>query len=314
MATIFTTTTALAAEVQTYYDQAVMFGFMPELYFDGFCEEKYSTSSTPQRGESVTFTKITDLTESTTPLNETTDVDGQAMGDSQVIITLYEYGDAVTLTEKLKVTAFTQTEANAMTAVGYVAGKSLDTVAATALTAGTNVAYGNNVAGRSSIVPASLLKAADVRKMSTYLSRSNVPTVGGYYVAVCHSNVIHDLREETGSGAWRTPKEYVDPSEIYNGEIGEFEGFRFVKSPRVPYILNSPSAVPTTLDIYKNLFFGAQAFGKAIGYGLKVGTSGPFDKLQRFQHVYWKALMGFGIVRQESVYRLETTSSLPMTA
>lgn len=285
-----------------------------ELHYDQYAARKYSASSAPQRGDVITFTKIGSLAEATSQLAETTDIDGVAMSDSQVSITLYEYGNAVTITKKLEVTAFTQVEANAMTEVGNNAGKSIDTIAGAVFTAGTNVVYGNGVANRSSLVASSKLTATDVRKVVAYLENANVPKFNGYYMCILHPYAIYDLKAETGAGAWRTPLEYADPGKIYAGEYGEFEGVRFIRTSHAPYIANSASASPTTLDIHKSIFFGQQAFGKGVGVELKVGESGPFDKLQRFPHIFWYALCGYGIIRQESVYRVEHVSGLNLAS
>jgi hypothetical protein len=78
----------------------------------------------------------------TATLTETSDVTAIAMADSQVSITLAEYGSAVNTTAKLRGTSFLDVDAVAANLIGYNAGSSIDTVVANVLKAATNVIYG----------------------------------------------------------------------------------------------------------------------------------------------------------------------------
>jgi len=143
------------------------------------------------------------------------------------------------------------------------------------------------------------LRAEEVRYAFNRLQRNDVPALGaGFYAAVIHPDTAYDLKGETGNAAWRTPHSYVDPEEIYNGEIGEFEGFRFVVSSHASYLADGGSSA---VDLYYNYFFGFQALAYAEGIPPSMRTSGPLDKMQRLMNVFWYGLFGFGELRPSSI-------------
>jgi N4-gp56 family major capsid protein len=152
------------------------------------------------------------------------------------------------------------------------------------------------------------LTAAQVRYARNRLARNNVLKPDGtYYIAVIHPDTAYDLRAETGSGAWRAPKEYTDPQNIYNGEIGEFEGFRFVETTNAALTSDGASG---SVDLYTCYFLGYQAVGYAEGIAPAMDLSGPFDALQRLMNIYWYGLFGFGELRRESLFKLYCSSSV----
>ncbi len=133
------------------------------------------------------------------------------------------------------------------------------------------------------------------------------------------SNNSYDLRGETGAAAWRDPHTYSQPGEIWTGEVGAFEGFRFVESPRTPVFADAGSSTTLT-DVYSTLFIGRQALAKAYsttdGNGAmpKVVLSPVVDLLARYRHLGWYWLGGYGRFREASLRRVESSSSIGTNA
>ena len=73
---------------------------------------------------------------------DASDVTAVAMSDSQVEVTLAEYGNAVNTTAKLRGTSFLDVDATAANLIGYNAGDSIDQVVREVLAGGINVVYG----------------------------------------------------------------------------------------------------------------------------------------------------------------------------
>lgn len=307
------TTTATLSYDQTMWDRAIYYPLRPELYFDMFADVK-ATDATPEQGATLTFTKFNDLAAATTPLSETTDIDAVAISDAQVSLVLAEYGNGISTTFRVRATAFIGLDRPVANIVGYNAGVSLDTLARNIMQAGTNVDYSGAATTRGTVAAGHVLTAAEVRKAAATLKTANVATFNGMYASVIHPLVAYDLRGETGAAAWRDPHTYSQPEQIWNGEVGSFEGFRFMESPRAPEFLNS--GVGSTVDVYRTLFFGRQAMAKAYstyeGRGaLPIVIMGPVvDKLKRLQPVSWHWFGAYGIFRQESMYAWESASSI----
>jgi N4-gp56 family major capsid protein len=309
---------------QTAFEKLAYFALRPELYFDRFAEVEATNATSP--GATHTFTIFQDLAVASSELSETTDVTPVALSDSQVNVTMKEYGNAVVTTAKLRATSFINVDPVAANAVGYNAGISIDSVCRDVLQAGTNVIYATGGAtdpsSRTTINSDDTLSANDVRRVVAQLRGANVPTIGGSYVGFIHPDVSYDFRSATDAAAWRTPANYVNPEGIYNGEIGMFEGVRFMESSRAPLFANASdnSGSAGTIDVYGTLIMGRQALAKAVANAAGYGDQPTMvygevvDVLKRFQPVGWKHFVGYGVFRQEALRRIESASSIGTNA
>lgn len=315
----YTETSSLSVD-QVAFDRLAYFALRSELLFDAAADVMPTQQAMP--GSSVTFTIFNDLTAATSPLSEAVDVTAVAMSDSQVTVTLAEYGNAVITTAKLRGTAFVDVDTVAANVVGYNAGISIDSVVRDVLAGGTNVVYGGGGAttptARNNVTATDTIEANDVRKITAQLRGANVPTFNGMYMGYIHPDVSYDLRSETGIAAWRDPHVYVDTENIYNGEIGAFEGVRFIETPRAKIFENASdgSGSTGTIDVYCTHIMGRQALAKAHsitdGNGpLPQIVRGPVvDTLERFQPIGWYWLGGYGRFREASLRRVESASSI----
>ena len=310
------TTTSSVSVDQVAFDRIAYFALRSELLFDQAADVQPTAQSMP--GTGVTFTIFNDLSAATSTLNEVTDVTPAAMSDSQVTVTLNEYGNAVITTAKLRGTAYLDVDAVAANVVGYNAGDSIDQIVRDVLAGGSNVVY----AGGGSTTPSSratveaedIIEANDVRKVTAQLRKANAATFNGLYMGFIHPDVSYDLRKETGAASWRDPHVYQDTAGIYNGEIGAFEGVRFIETPRAKIFEDAGDG--DTVDVYCTHIMGRQALAKAHSI---VDGNGPVpkivrgpivDTLERFQPVGWYWLGGYGRFREASLRRIESSSSL----
>ena len=321
MADALTTTASLAVD-QTAYDRYLYFALRPEMYFDPVADVGPTNQSMP--GAAVVFTIISDLSVASSALNQSVDVDAVAMADSQVTVTLVEYGNAVKTTAKLRGTSFVSLDPAVANVVGYNAGVSMDTVARDVLKAGDNVRYATggttDPTARNTVEPGDILTAWDVRRALADLRGANVATImNGYYKSYIHPDVSFDLRGETGAAAWRDPHTYSQPGEIWAGELGAFEGFSFIETPRAPVFADAGSSTTLT-DVYRTIFIGRQGLAKAHsitdGNGAypKMVITPVVDNLRRFVGMGWYHLAGYGIFRQASVRSVESSSSIGTNA
>jgi N4-gp56 family major capsid protein len=190
---------------QTAFDRIAYFALRSELLFDAVADVMPVAQTMP--GSSVKFTIFNDLSEKTSTLTEDTDVTPVAMGDSQVEVTLAEYGNAVNTTAKLRGTSFLDVDAAAANLVGYNAGISIDGVIRDVLAGGTNVVYGGGgtttPSARNTVTASDIIEANDVRKVVAALRKANAVSFNGMYMGYIHPDVSYDLRRETGVASWR---------------------------------------------------------------------------------------------------------------
>jgi N4-gp56 family major capsid protein len=316
MSDVFTSTTSISDIVKEAFDRTSYFALRPELYFDQVSTVRATNQAMP--GNTVTFTKISDLAEATTPLSETADPFAVGMSETQVSVTLEEYGNVMVTTAKLRALSFLDVDMDAANIVGYNAGVSVDTLAREALSLGTNVSYAVGAltapVSRATVEAEDTLDGTDVRKVTAQLRSANVPTLGGgFYVGMIHPNVSFDFRGANGAANFRDPHIYVDTQNIYVGEIGAWEGIRFIETPRAKIYTASGSG---GINVYATHIVGFQALAKAVanaaGYGEQpMIVRGPVtDRLERLQPIGWKHLVGYKVFREESVRRIESSSSL----
>jgi N4-gp56 family major capsid protein len=298
------------------YDLLAYKPLRAELYFDGVATVKPTKQS--HRGASVRFTFSNDLAVATAELAEAADVDAVAISNSNVDVVLREHGNTTKTTAKIRNTSYIELDPEVADLVGYNAGISLDTIARDVLVGGTNVRYGGNATSQTTVDAADILDADDIRRAEVDLAGANVMRDGGFYWAFIHNDVAYDLRKETGAGAWRTPREYVDPGDIRTGEMGEFEGFRFVKTPRAKVFENASNGggLVGPVDVYATLFLGKQALAKAHSVSEGNGAlprivPGPVtDSLRRFVPMGWYWFGGYSVFRQAALRRVESASSI----
>ena len=311
-----TTTTASLSVDQVAFDRLAYFALRSELLFDQAADVQPVAQAMP--GTGVTFTIFNDIAAATSTLSETVDVTPVALSDSQVTVTLNEYGAAVVTTAKLRGTAFLDVDSAAANVIGYNAGDSMDQVVAAVLAAGSNVAYSGTAVARNDVATNDNFSANDVRKQVAALRKANVPTFNGSYIGFIHPDVSYDFRSATDAAAWRTPANYVDPTGIYNGEIGLFESVRFIETPRAPLFANAGNGTggAGNIDVYATLIMGRQALAKAFstqdGNGAmpKVVRGNVTDYLMRLQPMGWYWLGGYGRFREASLRRVESASTI----
>lgn len=297
---------------QAAYDRLAYFALRSELLFDQAADVQATNQAMP--GSSVIFTIFSELATVPTPLNEITDVTPVAMADSQVTVTLNEYGNVINTTAKLRGTAFLDVDAAAANLIGYNAGNTMDEVVREVLALGTNVAYGGAASSRVTVAAGHIITADNIRRAVASLRAANVAPWSGYYIGFIHPDVSYDLRRETGNASWNAPHVNMDTDNIYTGEIGTFESVRFIESPRTKVRVDA--GVTSTVDVYDTYIMGRQALAKAHSF-IDGNTAVPhivrgpvIDALARFNPVGWYWLGGYGLFRQASLRRIETSSSI----
>ena len=324
MANIYTgTSTIVGPPAQTgqtnlvlaAYDKYVEFALRPEPMFRNFADKHPVDVDRP--GLSITLQRYVDLAANTATLTENIDVDAVALSATgTTVITLNEYGNAVLVTEKLQLESMSQIDPAVANIVAYNMRDSLDLLAVTAFTAGGTVGNGNviyekagalSTAGPTNTVTATdTFKSRDVRYVVSKLrGKSAVTWDGGYYVGLIHPDVSYDIRTDSAAANWRDPHVYSGVTGIWNGEVGAYEGVRFIETPRTIQANDGAASA----KVHRSLIFGRQAFAEAVAR--EPGTViGPVtDKLMRFRPIGWKGLLGWNSYRNEAFYRVETSST-----
>lgn len=291
--TFSTTTSGLGSNLVTLaYDKLIEINLRNTPQFRAIADKRVGNPT--HDGSSIRFQFYTDISDTTVAgatLAETVDPDATALPATTTLdVTQVELGRVVLPTRKLSLMSLSDVDPWIANAVSYNMAMTMDAGIAAVLDAGTNVIRESagslsTTAAKTTIASTDLLKGRDIRYAVTKLRAQNVLTRGGMYTAYVHPEVSHDLRTETGNNIWRTPNEYQNINALYAGEIGAWEGVRFIETPTMTNSISgaaqtalaTASAVSGVSGAYTivaaNAAFGGLAeVGDAIS-GTGVGTS-----------------------------------------
>lgn len=274
-----TSTSTLTNLIQTAYDKFVEFELRSEPMFRKFADKRPVDVTNP--GATVVFQLHNDLSRVTSALTETADVDAVALNNTnKVQVTVNEYGNAVTTTERLALESLSAIDPAVADMLAYNLRDSLDALVynvlvnkATGRYAGTSADDEATVNGVDKTAEAtSTLVAADIRKAVAKLRGANVqPKDGAFYVGMLHPDVSYDLRTEaatSGANVWREPHTYTEAGvgNIWSGEVGVYEGVKFIESSRVEEATSATRAVSN-----KALTSNVATLTTSAAHGFEVG-------------------------------------------
>ena len=229
-----TTDAGMSVENKTFYDKELIRTAGPQLVHDQFAQKRPIPKN---GGQSVEFRQFGDLPKALTPLTEGVTPNGKKLSATAKTATVSQYGDYVTISDKLDLTAIDPVALEAVDVIGKQMGLTLDTVTRNKLHQGLQVMYAplrssagaeTEVSSRSKLDKSAVLTVKLVQQARTELKAMNVPTFDdGCYVMIIHPYSAYDLKRDP---EWRKPHEYADTRQLYNGEVGMVDGVRFVET------------------------------------------------------------------------------------
>lgn len=241
-----------------------------------------------------TFGKVLEIPDTvSTLLNEYEDPASVPLAGSSATFTAEEHGLVVTRTSLADIISGGALGREAARVVGNSAARFLDRTLISTLKGGTNV-----LAGGGNLTPQMMNRAyAELSKAGA------TKDAQGFFRAILHPDQILDLKNQIGEGSFTDIMKYADPASLLRGEVGAIAGFRIIE--------NAGFAPPVAAGAgtYRAVFMGADALGQGVNVGpeLRITSS---DKLARFVNVGWYYCGTMGIVAQEQVFTVTTTSSL----
>ena len=299
----------LSAEMKTFYDMTLIDEAQAKLVHDQFGQKRPIPAN---GGKTIEFRKFAPLAKALTPLTEGVTPDGKSLEVSTITATVAQYGDYITQSDVLELTALDNTILEATKLLGRQAGLTLDTIVRNVLHSGTNVTYCPKVAAdgletevksRDALDNTCQLTVKVIQQVVAKLRAQNAPTIGGKYVAIIHPYVAYDLMRDP---EWVDAHKYAKPDNLYEGEIGEIAGVRFVETTEAKIYEGG---------VFGSLFLGEGAYGvtEISGGGLQTivkqkGSAGTADPLDQRSSVGWKAIKTAELLIPNYLVRVESKS------
>jgi N4-gp56 family major capsid protein len=313
-----TTRTQISAEVDAVYQRTLLIRAV-----SNFVYTKWAQVRDIGRGagtNQVRFRRYGNLSAATTALTEGVTPAGSQLSITNITASTSQYGDYVTLTDK--VTMETQDPILTETAeiLGDQAADTYDQITRDVLVAGTSVFYANGVGGRGSVAAnvavadyrkiARALRLNNARKITKIISASDgvgTTPVKAAYVALISPNTHYDLKGLTGFipvAQYPANQQLVDPN-----EVGSLDEFRFVETPNAKVFTGAGSG---SVDVHADVILGQDAYGitRISGESLKfiykpLGSAGSADPLDQRQTSGWKGTFVAYRLNESFMYRYE---------
>ena len=301
----------LSPEMKTFYDMTLIDEAQAALVHDQFAQKRPIPAN---GGKTIEFRKFASLPKAMTPLTEGVTPDGKSLTVTAITATVAQYGDYITQSDVLELTSIDNTIVEATKLLGRQAGLTMDTVTRNVLQSGTNVTYCPKVAAdgsetavtsRSGLDNTCQLTVKVIQQVVAKLRAQNAPTINGKYVAIIHPYVAYDLMRDP---EWIEAHKYAKPENMYEGEIGEIAGVRFVQTTEAKIYENG---------VFGSLFLGDGAYGvtEIAGGGLQTivkqkGSAGTADPLDQRSSIGWKAIKTAELLIPSYLVRVESKSAV----
>ena len=253
----------LSAEMKTFYDKVLLREAGPKLVHEQFGQKRDIPRG---NGKTIEFRKFNQLPKALTALTEGVTPDGGALDATSLTATVAQYGYFLRISDVLDLTAIDNVIVEATQLLGSQAGVTMDTVVRNQLVAGNNVLFCPTVSNgtetavtqRKDMNTTSQLTVKMIQKAATLLKNNNVPDFDGCYVAIIHPSVAYDLRK---SKDWVEAHKYAATTELFNGEIGELHGMRFIEDVFAPVLTGNNYKNKANGATYACYAFGKDSFG-----------------------------------------------------
>jgi N4-gp56 family major capsid protein len=282
-------------ENKTFYNKTLISRLTPQLLFAKYGQKKPIPK---HEGDTVNFRKFNSLTAAVTPLTEGVTPSGSSIDVTKVEATVRQYGDFVTLSDKIDMVGIDPVVAETSAVLGEQAGLTVDTVVRDIVVAGTNVLYAG---GGTSASASKYLTGADVKKAVRALKKANAkPYEGNSYIGIIDPETASDLMDDP---MWQDVSKYNGGTAIMDGEIGKLYGVRFIETTNVKVVSN----------IHSTMILGKDAYGVCdVEKGStpqiivkEAGSAGTADPLNQRSSVGWKTLFTAVRLNELAMIRIE---------
>lgn len=302
--------------VRIVYSREIEFKALPNMRFMQFATVR--TELGVQPGLTISMLTYDNLTLGGA-LEEYKKLETQALSGSTKQLTVTEFGNAVSVTEKLLQSSFDDVMAQATSLLGRDYAIVVDMELRDAALSGTNIVYARKadnsvVAARADLVADCTLKVSTIKDALEILATANAPkAVGGtYWICFVHPHQSRDLRDDP---AWINASNYGAPEQMFTGEIGRIDDTRFIETTILcngadvgGYGYDASLAAGTDgnqVNIYQACIFGDAYYGFAEALSVELRDNGVED-FGRKHSLAWYAIFGVGLLHDQYGVVIET--------
>lgn len=315
-----TDTTVIPAEVNNFYDRTLLMRAIPLFVHTRWAQVR----DIPRKAgtSTIKFRRYGNLVAATTPLDEGITPVGSSLSVTDITATALQYGDFITITDKLDYQSQDPVLMEAAEILGDQMGDTLDQLTRDVLTAGSNkYLAGSAHTLRSEIAAGEIITETLVKKTTRLLKNNKarrmtkmVDATTGYgttplnasYIGIVHPNTTYDLK---GIANFVPVEKYSSTTGIMEGEVGKLDEVRFVETVNAKVFAGEGYL---GIDVYATIIFGSDAYGttRISGEAMKnivkpLGSAGTADPLDQRATSGWKATFVAKILNDAFLVRIE---------
>lgn len=255
-------------------------------------------------GENVRFRRYGNLAVATTALTEGVTPAGSQLSKTDINAAPLQYGDYVTLTDKLVFTTLDPIMVETSEIQGDQASDTLDQITRDILVAVTTEQFASTATQESDITNAMVLNTSEIREGVLTLQEAkarsitsmidpsdayNTVPVGKCYVGIIHPRALRDLK---GNTAFIPVKNYPSNVDLMPHEVGALDEVRFIMTQNAKVAADGNGGG----NVYRTIVFGQNFYGitRISGESLRnivkpLGSAGTADPLDQRSTMGWKA-------------------------
>lgn len=293
--------------VRDFYSKEVLFQAQPRLRFLQFAKVKRDLQA--NKGKSIVFVKYGNLGGGG-KLLESDVLVATNMSTSEIIIPVFEQGNAVEITEFLMRTSMLDVLGDASKQLANNLAVVLDTQFRDVVLTATNVVYGAGKANAAALVAGDGLSTRTIKDVVELLARNNSPKfsteAGDYYVCVATPHQLRQLRDDP---SWINANVYMGRRQLYLGEVGMYESVIFIETTQMPELTNAQTVAKygTFAPVmgYEAVVFGENAYAWAVALDVEL-REGGITELGRKRTIGWYGIWGMGLLESKNIVRVLT--------
>ena len=297
------TYTPLSNTILDVYSKEIEFLAQPVMRFEQFAVKKTDLSAAPGLKIQMTVYNNLDLGGQ---LTEGVSMTTQKLSTSQSEISVYEYGNAVAVTELLLQASFDDVMSSAAKLLGMDYAKVVDTLLRDTALGCTQVVYAGEAENRSALGEEDLFDSEVIKDAVEVLATQNAGKYNNeYYICFIHPHQARGIRSDS---EFQNVTAY---GKQYAGEIGRIQDVVFIETTQIPKTKQTEAEEEAgndgtlSYDVYKSVMFGENAYGFAIALPVEM-RDGGIEDFGRIHKLAWYAIFGAAILNDENIVRIET--------
>lgn len=313
-----TTRTTIPAEVDAVYQRTGLLRVTNDFKYTKWAQIRDIASNAGTN--TIRFHRYANLTAATTPLVEGVTPTGSQLSRVTITGSPSQYGDYITLTDRLKYETQDPIMTETADLLGDQAADTFDQITRDVLTAGTSVFYANGVVGRGSV--ANNVSQTDYKKIERSLRKNNARKISrmvtasdgvgtspikAAFIALISPDTYFDLQSIS---AFIPVEKYASTQKLVDeNEVGSLGHIRYVETTNGKIFAGAGSG---SVDVHADVILAQDAYGitRITGETMRIitkplGSAGSGDPLEQRATMGWKATFLAMRLNENFIYRYE---------